>query len=200
MAALPLQPLLVLAAALALGRLLEIPEPSWAATLPAWVLPLSIFLTLTLNNAIDTLRVLSLARGSRLGAWLAGFTQTILFVTAVVGLLTNLENPWNLAAFAAGVAFGSVLGIVIEARLAPGHRLVRIVSPRSGAAITEALRRAGWGATEFPARGQDGMVTLIWCHVARRDAGAVMERVLALDPDAFITAQPVRQFIGGWRS
>ena len=200
MAALPFQPLLVLAAALVIGPFLEIPEMPWAATLPAWVLPASIFLTLTLNNAIDTLRVLSLARGFRLGAWLAGFSQAALFVTAIAGLLSNLQNPWNLAAFAGGVASGSVLGIVVEARLAPGHRLMRIVSPRSGTAITEALRREGWGATEFPARGQDGTVTLIWCHVARRDAGAVTERVLALDPEAFITAQPVRLFIGGWRA
>jgi uncharacterized protein YebE (UPF0316 family) len=200
MAAVPFQTLFVLAAALAFGRLVEIPELPWAAALPAWVLPASIFLTLTLNSAIDTLRVLSLARGFRLGAWLAGFSQAALFVTAIAGLLTNLQNPWNVVAFAGGVAFGSVLGIVVEGRLAPGHRLVRIVSSRSGTVIAETLRRGGWGATEFPARGQDGMVTLIWCHVARRDAGAVTEQVLALDPEAFITAQPVRLFLGGWRA
>jgi uncharacterized protein YebE (UPF0316 family) len=192
MASLPFQSLFILAGALALGRLVEIPRIPWVSALPVWALPALILLTLTLNNAIDTLRVLSLARGSRAGAWLAGFSQAM--------LLTNLENPWNLVAFAGGVAFGSVLGIMIEARLAPGHRLVRIVSSRSGTAITEALRREGWGATELPARGQDGMVTLIWCHVARRDAGAVTERVLALDPEAFITAQPVRLFLGGWRA
>lgn len=200
MAGLPFQSLFILAGAVALPRLVEIPRIPWVSALPAWALPALILLTLTLNNAIDTLRVLSLARGSRLGAWLAGFSQATLFITAIAGLLTNLENPWNLVAFAAGVAFGSVLGIVIEARLAPGHRLVRIVSSRSGTAITEALRREGWGATELPARGQEGMVTLIWCHVARRDAGAVTERVLALDPEAFITAQPVRLFLGGWRA
>lgn len=200
MAALPLQPLFVLAAALVIGRLVEIPQLPWMAALPAWALPAWIFLALTLNNTIDTLRVLSLARGFRLGAWIAGFAQVTVFVSSITGLLSNLQNPWNLLAFAGGFAFGSMLGIVVEARLAPGHRLLRIVSPRSGAAITEALRRAGWGATEFPARGQDGTVTLIWCHVARRDAGAVTEQVLALDPEAFITAQPVRLFIGGWRA
>ena len=200
MATLPFQPLLVLAAALALGRFPAIPPLPWTAAFPAWVLPVSIFVTLTLNSAIDTLRVLSMERGFRVGAWLAGFTQAVLFVTAIGGLLTNLQNPWNLVAFAGGVASGSVLGILAEARLAPGHRLVRIVSSRSGTAIGEALRREGWGATEFPARGQDGTVTLIWCHVPRRDAAAVTDRVLALDPEAFITAQPVRLFFGGWRA
>ena len=200
MASLPLQPLLVLAAALAVGRYIEIPHLPWNAALPGWVLPVAIFLTLTLNSTIDTLRVLSLERGFHLGAWLAGFTQAALFVTAIAGLLTNLQNPWNLVAFAGGVASGSVLGILVEARLAPGHRLVRIVSSRTGTAIGEALRREGWGATEFPARGQDGTVTLIWCHVPRREAAAVTDRVLALDPEAFITAQPVRLSFGGWRA
>jgi uncharacterized protein YebE (UPF0316 family) len=200
MAAVPFQTLFVLAAALVIGRLVEIPHVPWVEALPAWVLPAWIFLTLMLNNTIDTLRLLSLARGFRLGAWIAGFAQVTVFVTGITGLLSNLHNPWNLVAFAGGFAFGSMLGIVVEARLAPGHRLVRIVSSRSGTAITEALRRDGWGATEFPARGQDGMVTLIWCHVARRDAGAVTEQVLALDPEAFITAQPVRLSFGGWRA
>jgi len=198
--ALPIQPLLILAAALAIGRFADLPGLPFAAGLPAWTLPILIFLLLTLNNAIDTLRVLSLARGQRAAAWLAGFTQATLFITAIAGLLTNLDNPWNLAAFAGGFACGSVLGILVEARLAPGHRLVRIVSSRRGTAIADALRQRGWGATEFAARGQDGTVTLIWCHVPRRDAPAVTNQALELDPEAFLTAENVRLSRGGWHA
>ena len=57
-----------------------------------------------------------------------------------------------------------------------------------------------WGATEFAARGQDGMVTLIWCHVPRRQAGSVTNEALDLDPEAFVTAESVRLFQGGWRA
>jgi uncharacterized protein YebE (UPF0316 family) len=198
--ALPLQPLLILAAALAIGRFVGLPALPLPAGLPTWALPVLIFFLLTLNNALDTVRMLSLARGQRAAAWLAGFTQAGLFVTAIAGLLANLENPWNLAAFTAGFASGTVLGILTEARLAPGHRLVRIVSSRRGAAIADALRHRGWGATEFAARGQDGTVTLIWCHVPRRDAPAVTDRALELDPEAFITAENVRLSRGGWRA
>lgn len=200
MAGVPIQPLLILAFALTLGNVTHLPSLPLPPGLPTWTLPVGIFVLLTLNNGLDTLRMLSLARGRRSAAWLAGFTQAVLFITAIAGLLGNLDNPWNLAAFAAGFASGSVLGIVAEARLAPGHRLVRIVSSRRGAAIAAALRQRGWGATEFAARGQDGMVTLIWCHVPRRDAAAVTDEALDLDPEAFITAENVRLSHGGWRA
>jgi uncharacterized protein YebE (UPF0316 family) len=199
-AGLPIQPLLILLLALALGdspRPASIPLPPG---LPAWALPIAIFLLLALNTTLDTLRMLSVARGRHSTAWLAGFAQSILFVLAIAGLLTNLRNPWNLIGYAGGLATGTVGGVLLEARLARGHRLVRIVSSRRGTAIAAALREHGWGATELPARGQDGMVTLVWCHIPRRDAAAVTETALDLDPEAFITAENVRLSRGGWRA
>jgi uncharacterized protein YebE (UPF0316 family) len=192
--------LAILAAALALGKALPLPEIAPPAALPAWLVPPGIFVLLTLNSGLDTLRTLSVARGRRPAAWLAGFGQSFLFVTAVAGLLTDLLNAWNLTAFAGGLATGSVLGIVVEGRLAPGHRLVRIVSSRRGASIAAAIRQLGWGATEFSARGQDGTVSLIWCHLPRRHAAEVTDAVLDLDPEAFITAENVRLSHGGWRA
>ena len=200
MPGLPIQSLVVLAVALTLGNVLRVPGLPLPPGLPAWALPVGIFVLLSLNSALDAMRMLSLARGRRSAAWLTGFTQSILFVTAVGGLFSNLNNPWTLVAYAGGVATGGVLGILAEARLAPGHRLVRIVSSRCGTAIAAALRDHGWGATEFAARGQDGMVALIWCHVPRRDAGFVTNAALDLDPEAFITAENVRLSHGGWRA
>jgi uncharacterized protein YebE (UPF0316 family) len=195
-----IQPLVVLAVALVFHGVLDMPSLPLPPGLPDWLLPIGIFVLLTLNSGLDTLRTLSVARGRRSAAWLAGFVQSALFVTAIAGLLTNGQNLWNLAAFAGGLATGTVLGILVEARLAPGHRLVRIISSRRGTAIASALRQRGWGATEFAGRGQDGMVTLIWCHVPRRDAPAVTETTLDLDPEAFITAENVRLSRGGWRA
>ena len=200
MPSVPIQPLVVLAAALTLGNVLKVPTLPLPPGLAAWALPVGIFVLLSLNSGLDALRMLSLARGRRTAAWLTGFAQSILFVSAVGGLFSNLNNPWNVVAYAGGVATGTVLGILIEARLAPGHRLVRIVSSRRGAAIAAALRERGWGATELAARGQDGMVTLIWCHIPRRDAVDVTEAALDLDPEAFITAENVRLSYGGWRA
>ena len=195
-----IQPLVVLAAALAFRNVLRVPSLPLPSGLPATALPVVIFVLLSLNSGLDALRMLSLARGRRTTAWLTGFTQSILFVTAVGGLFSNVNNPWNVVAYAAGVATGTVLGILVEARLAPGHRLVRIVSSSRGTAIAAALREHGWGATELAARGQDGMVALIWCHIPRRDAVAVTNAALDLDPEAFITAENVRLSHGGWRA
>jgi uncharacterized protein YebE (UPF0316 family) len=200
MAGVPLQPLVLMAVALVLGNALRVPSLPLPPGLPGWALPVGIFVLLSLNNGLDTLRMLSVARGQRSAAWLTGFIQSVLFVTAVASLFSNLHNPWNLVAYAGGFATGGVLGIVVEARLAYGHRFVRIVSSRRGTAIAAALREHGWGATEFAARGQDGMVTLIWCHVPRREAASVTDTALDLDPEAFITAENVLLSHGGWRA
>lgn len=200
MPSLPFHPLVVLAAALALGQAVRVPALPLPPGLPAWLLPLGIFVFLVLNSGLDALRMLSLAHGRHAAAWLSGFGQSLLFVTAVGGLFSNLGNLWTVVGYAGGVATGTVLGILMEARLAPGRRLVRIISPRRGAAIAAALRKRGWGATEFSARGQEGTVSLIWCHIPRREAVAVTEAILNLDPEAFITAENVRLSHGGWRA
>jgi uncharacterized protein YebE (UPF0316 family) len=169
-------------------------------SLPAWALPPLIFLLQSANMAFDTFRTLAVARGRRATAWAAGFSQAFLFVVAIAGVLQNLSDPWNLVAYAAGFATGNVVGILAESGFAPGHSLLRVVSPHRGSAIADALRRQGWGATEIPGRGQDGTVTLIFCHVPRREAARVSERIVSIDPEAFITSENVRQFRGGWRA
>ena len=125
---------------------------------------------LSLNSGLDALRMLSLARGHRTAAWLTGFTQSLLFVLAVGGLFSNLNNPWNVIAYAGGVATGTVLGILIEARLAPGHRLVRIVSSRRGDRHrSHAPRtRLGGDRARRPRPGRDGDTDLVPHPAPRR--------------------------------
>jgi uncharacterized protein YebE (UPF0316 family) len=168
--------------------------------LPAALVPGLIFALRTADLTLATLRTLTVIRGHRATAWFLGFGQALLFVTAVAGVLRNLHNPWNIVAYAVGFATGNVLGITIEAKLAPGHSLLRIVSARRGAAIAEALRRKGRGATEVPAHGKLGTVSVIFCYVPRRDVERVRRQIVSADPDAFLTVEHVRQLRGGWRA
>jgi len=68
--------------------------------------------------------MLSVARGRKPQAWLLGFLQALLFITVVSGLFSSLQSPLNLAAYAAGFASGTVVGMALESRLAPGHSLL----------------------------------------------------------------------------
>jgi len=150
---------------------------------------------------LDTLRVLFVMRGKKGIAWLLGFFQASIFVLAISSVLNNVQNPINLIGYAAGFATGNVIGMMIEERLAVGHIQVSIVSPRFGPAIAEHLRSQGYAVTEIPARGRDGMVSLLSCSVLRRNVNRVRQLVNEIDAEAFITAEDVRPVRRGfWRA
>jgi uncharacterized protein YebE (UPF0316 family) len=160
-----------------------------------------IFALRVTDMSLDTLRVLFVMRGKKVYAWILGFFQSAVFVLAITSVLSNLDNPLNLIGYAAGFATGNVLGMLIEERLAIGYIDLRIISPRRGSAIVERLRSDGYAVTEIPARGRDGMVTLLSCSLRRKHAQRVDKLVREIDPDAFVTAEDVRSVGRGfWRA
>ena len=139
----------------------------------AWLAAGLIFVLRVLNITIDTLRILVVMRGRKLIVWFLGFFQALIFVLVLGSVLKDLDNFLNIFAYAAGFATGNVVGMYIEERLAIGHVHLSIVSPRWGSAIAEKLRGDGYAVTEVPARGKDGMVTMLICSVLRRKVGQV---------------------------
>jgi uncharacterized protein YebE (UPF0316 family) len=172
---------------------------TWLGIPQAWV-PLAIFLLRCIGATLATLRLLAMIQGRKVMAWTLGFTQSLLFVTAISGVFAHLENPLNILAFAAGMAGGNVLGIAIESKLAPGHSLLRVHSTARGEAIIQELRRHGHGVTELPGHGMLGTVSMILCYVPRRQIKAAKGLIMTADPKAFITSENVRELRGGWRS
>ena len=162
---------------------------------------LFIFCLRVTDQSLDTLRVLFIMRGRKGVAWVLGFFQALVFVTAISTVLSNIDNPANLIGYAAGFATGGVVGMWIEEKLAVGYSHIRIISSRLGAAITEKLREEGFAVTEMSARGKDGMVTLINCSVLRKHTHRVEKLVHEVDESAFITTQDVRPLARGfWRA
>ncbi|MCK5645332.1 MAG: DUF2179 domain-containing protein [Anaerolineales bacterium] len=169
--------------------------------IPPLLLTVGIFFLRVTDMSLDTLRVLFVIRGRRPLAWVLGFMQSALWVIAITSVLNNLDNPWNIVAYASGFATGNVVGMIIEERLAIGHSHLRIISSRRGDAIVEAVRAAGYAATEVAGRGKDGTVALISCSVRRRDISRVQKEIYKVDPDAFVTLEEIRPLHRGyWRA
>ncbi len=167
----------------------------------AWLGAGVIFLLRVGDMSLDTLRVLVVMRGRKAIAWVLGFFQASIFVLAISSVLTNLDNPLNVIGYAGGFATGNVVGMLIEERLAIGHLHLTIVSSRLGSAITESLREQGYAVTEIPARGKDGMVSLLNVSVLRKNIDGVRKLVDQIDAEAFITAEDVRPVRRGfWRA
>jgi uncharacterized protein YebE (UPF0316 family) len=167
----------------------------------AWLGAGLIFLLRVMDMSLDTLRVLVVMRGRKGIAWVLGFFQALIFVLAISSVLKNLDNPLNIIGYAAGFATGNVVGMWIEEKLAIGHVHLNVVSSHLGVAIAEQIRQAGFAATEIPARGKDGMVTLLNISVLRKYVSKVHQIVNQVDPSAFITAEDVRPVRRGfWRA
>ncbi len=170
-------------------------------SLSVWTSAGLIFLLRVSDMSLDTLRVLFVMRGRKLIAWGLGFCQSLIFVIAISSVLSHLDNPLNVLGYAAGFATGNVVGLWIEGRLAIGHVQLTIISSRLGTAIADRMRAEGFAITEIPARGKDGMVTLLSCSVLRKKVALVHQIVNEVDESAFITAEDVRPVRHGfWRA
>lgn len=170
-------------------------------SLSPWLTAGVIFLLRVADMSLDTLRVLVVMRGRKPVAWILGFFQAAIFVLAITSVLNDLDNLLNVVGYAAGFATGNVVGMWIEERLAIGHVQLSIVSSALGAAIAESLRQSGYAVTEIPARGRDGMVSLLSCSVLRKNVARVHSLIREIDPSAFITSEDVRPVRHGlWRA
>jgi uncharacterized protein YebE (UPF0316 family) len=166
-----------------------------------WFAALGIFFLRVTDMTLDTLRVLYVMRGQRGITWVLGFLQSAVFVIAITSVLSNLDNPMNIIGYAAGFATGNVIGMVIEEKLAVGFTHVQIVSSRRGVVLAQGLRDNGFAVTEVPARGKDGMVSLLNLSVRRKQVFAVEKIVNEFDEGAFVTTEEVRPMRRGfWRA
>jgi uncharacterized protein YebE (UPF0316 family) len=167
----------------------------------AWLGALGIFALRVSDMTLDTLRLLFVVRGKKALSWVLGFFQSIIFVIAITSVLQNLDNPLNIIGYAAGFATGNVVGMLIEERLAIGYVKLSIVSSALGTVLSHTLREAGFAVTEIPARGKDGMVSMLSVSVKRKDVARVEAVIKQKDAQAFVIAEDVRPLRHGfWRA
>jgi len=165
-----------------------------------WLGALVIFGLRVLNMTLDTLRMLFMLRGKKALSWGTGFVVSLIYVVLLTSVLSNLNNPLYIIAYAAGFATGGVAGMWIEERLAIGFTNIQIVSPRRGVSMAQKLRDSGFAVTEIPARGKDGMVSMLSLSVRRKQVFSVEKIVNECDEAAFVTTEDVHPVQRGfWR-
>jgi len=127
-----------------------------------------------------------------LAAGIAFFEVTI-FVIAIGKVVGHLDNPLNIIGYSGGFSAGTILGIVIEGRLALGSRVVRIITHRENNELLAALRDAGFGVTRIEGEGKDGKVYILFSVVRRRNLENYLDIVDKLAPKAFVTIEEARE-------
>ncbi len=151
-----------------------------------------------LGNMITTVRLVLIVRGRRnLSAVLAA-VESLIFAVTLGSVVQNLNNAWNLAAYSLGFAVGGYLGMALESRLILRYVAVRVISQHSSHAIAEAVREAGFGATESWGEGAGGQVGSVDIVVVHREVNQVIRVVQEVDPKAFIMLEELRGISQGY--
>jgi uncharacterized protein YebE (UPF0316 family) len=163
-----------------------------------WIGALVIFVLRVLNMTLDTLRMLFMLRGRKTLAWIFGFLVSLIFVFLLTSIIANLNSVLYILAYSAGFATGGVIGMWIEERLAIGFTNIQIISPRRGAVMAQKLREGGYAVTEIPARGKDGMVSMLSLSVRRKQVVEVGNIINECDEEAFVTSEDVHPMRRGF--
>lgn len=155
------------------------------------LLALLIFALRVVDVSIGTLRIVMLVRGRRWTAGALGFFESLTWVLAAGLVLSNLDSPFKVVAFALGFATGTILGSTIEKKLALGQAILRIVTSIDEPSVSQPLRDAGFGVTEVNGEGLKGEVRIAFSVVRRREAREVLAMIQATNPKAFVTLENV---------
>lgn len=160
--------------------------------------PLIIFSLRIVDVSLSTVRILLAVRGYKAAVPIIGFFEVLIWVFAVGNAIRFLDSGWHLLGYAGGFSTGTVVGMLIEERLAIGYATIRIVSRHGGVELADGLRAIGFGVTEFGGQGRDGRVEIVYTVCRRRDIPRVTAEVERWDPQAFVTVEEPRDIRWGW--
>jgi uncharacterized protein YebE (UPF0316 family) len=164
-------------------------ESSW--------LPLFIFCARIVDVSLGTIRTICVVRGFRTTAVLMAFLEVVIWVYAVAGVFSHLDQIINVLAYAAGFATGNAVGMWIEQKLALGLQMVSVYSRPPGTAISEALHRMGLNAATLDGNGRNGPVTVTVALVPRKRVAEVISQARTNDPDAEVVITDARDATAG---
>lgn len=155
-------------------------------------LTLFVFLARVTDVSLSTVRTVLLFRGRRLTAAIIGFFEVLVWLSAAGTVLNNLDTWYLAVAFAAGFGTGNYVGLWLEAKLAIGHQLVRVISESRQVQLSDRLREQGHEVLEVPARDAGGKsIELLFIVSRRRLLPKLLHTVESLDPDAVTTISDV---------
>jgi len=156
------------------------------------ILPLLILLARIVDVSMDTVRVILIAKGYRNYAPVVGFFQSLVWVITISRVMVNLENWMTYIGYAGGFALGTYIGMRIEAKLALGHELIRVITRADADDLTKNLRSSGYPVTFVKGKGREGEVGILYIILQRKGMEKVINIIKQFNPKAFYTVEDMR--------
>ncbi len=156
------------------------------------LLPLAIMCSRVVDVSIGTVRMVMVIRGRRYTAAVLGFFEVTIWLMAITGIISHVDNLISYVAYGLGFAIGNIVGLTIEQKMAVGQQVVRYISSEEGEHISRVLRTRGFGVTEFSGSGREGPVMLGFVIAPRKKVPGLMEIICGVDPRSVVTIEDVR--------
>jgi len=140
-----------------------------------------------LSVSMWTFRVAITARGLKLASAAMAAVEAVIYVLSFSQLLADLSSPGRLMGYAAGVAVGTAVGLVLDDKTTRGHTELHLIARGDRADLVDRFRARGWPATSSTALGPDGPVTMMWLTVADSEVGQAADLARQQAPEEFLT-------------
>ena len=157
------------------------------------ITPIIIFIAKNIEISLTSIRIIVVSRGYRTTSALLGFFESLVWLSSLSIIVTNLNNFYNIFAFALGMSTGSFLGIYIEKKLALGIVLVRLITQKSATDLLSRLRAVGFRVTSVNATSNRGKVQVVFAAIKRKSLKEFATLVRQSNPHAFFTVEDLRE-------
>ncbi len=108
-------------------------------------------------------------------------------------VMGHVDNWFAYLAWAAGFSTGTYVGMRIDERLALGNQVIRIItSELNSDELIKMLRESNHGLTVVDGMGAKGPVKLLFTIVQRKEIKGIIEKIEAIQPNAFYTVEDIR--------
>jgi uncharacterized protein YebE (UPF0316 family) len=161
------------------------------------ILPILIFLARICDVTLGTIRVIFISKGVKYLAPIIGFFEVIIWLLAIGQVMNNLTNFASYAAYGAGFAAGTYIGMVIEEKISIGLVIVRIITPDDPTPLIQCLRQRNYGVTNVDGAGAAGPVNVIFTIVRRQDLTHIIGIINRFNPKAFYSVEEVKSVAEG---
>jgi uncharacterized protein YebE (UPF0316 family) len=150
-----------------------------------------------LSVSMWTFRVAITARGLKLASAAMAAVEAVIYVLSFSQLLADLSSPGRLMGYAAGVAVGTAVGLVLDDKTTRGHTELHLIARGDRADLVDRFRAQGWPATYSTAFGPEGPVTMMWLTVADSEVRQVSDLARQQAPEEFFTLRSLRDVTVG---
>lgn len=159
---------------------------------------LLVFFARICDVSLATIRMLLVVRGKKYPAAIVGFFEASIYIAALGRVVANVDDPLKILVYGLGFASGTLLGSMLEAKLAIGHVSLEVVPPKETVEeLLQILRSSGYGVTVLSGRGMEGEREVLFVTTDRKTLPKLTSVIEQYSPGAFVTVFETRSVQGG---